>query len=119
MIQIVPALPPSTNGLGDYALEVAGAMRSEFGLDTGFVVGNPEWQGPGGSGRIQGAEGGGKIRQGPRRDAAGGGTGRGTASAAATLRLRVFRARVSVVAAAGTASLAGTAERCTAGDDVS
>jgi len=46
MIQIVPALPPSTNGLGDYALEVAGAMRSEFGLDTGFVVGNPEWQGP-------------------------------------------------------------------------
>lgn len=46
MIQIVPALPPSTNGVGDYALGVAGAMRSEFGVDSQFVVGDPAWQGP-------------------------------------------------------------------------
>ena len=46
MIQIVPALPPATNGVGDYALAVAGAMRREFGLETQFVVGNPAWQGP-------------------------------------------------------------------------
>jgi hypothetical protein len=46
MIQIVPALPPATNGVGDYALAVAGAMRREFGLGTRFVVGNPAWQGP-------------------------------------------------------------------------
>ncbi len=46
MIQIVPALPPATNGVGDYALAVAGSMRREFGLETQFVVGNPAWQGP-------------------------------------------------------------------------
>jgi hypothetical protein len=46
MIQIVPALPPATNGVGDYALAVARVMRSELGLDTLFVVGNPAWLGP-------------------------------------------------------------------------
>jgi hypothetical protein len=46
MIQIVPALPPATNGVGDYALAVASVMRSEFGLDTLFAVGDPAWQGP-------------------------------------------------------------------------
>ena len=45
MIQIVPALPPSINGVGDYALAVARVLRSEFGLDSVFVVGNPAWQG--------------------------------------------------------------------------
>jgi len=46
LIQIVPALPPATNGVGDYALAVACAMRREFGLETQFVVGNERWQGP-------------------------------------------------------------------------
>jgi hypothetical protein len=46
MIQIVPALPPATNGVGDYALAVACVMRREFGLDTLFVVGNAGWKGP-------------------------------------------------------------------------
>jgi hypothetical protein len=46
LIQIVPALPPATNGVGDYALAVAGVMRTEFGLDTLFVVANAGWQGP-------------------------------------------------------------------------
>jgi hypothetical protein len=46
MIQIVPALPPATNGVGDYSLAVACVMRREFGLDTLFVVGSEQWQGP-------------------------------------------------------------------------
>lgn len=46
LIQVVPALPPATNGVGDYALAVARVMRREFGLDTLFLVGNEAWQGP-------------------------------------------------------------------------
>ena len=46
LIQIVPALPPATNGVGDYALTLAQAMRQDFGVDTVFVVGNDRWQGP-------------------------------------------------------------------------
>jgi hypothetical protein len=46
VIQIVPALPPATNGVGDYALAVARAMRKECGLDTLFVVGNECCNGP-------------------------------------------------------------------------
>ena len=46
LIQIVPALPPAANGVGDYALAVGCALRRDFGLDTLFVVGNERWQGP-------------------------------------------------------------------------
>jgi hypothetical protein len=46
LIQIVPALPPAINGVGDYALAVGSVLRSEFGLDSVFVVGNPRWEGP-------------------------------------------------------------------------
>ena len=46
MIQIVPALPPATNGVGDYAIAIARGLRRDFGLDTLFVVGNERWQGP-------------------------------------------------------------------------
>lgn len=45
-IQIVPALPPATNGVGDYALAVGCVMRREFGLNTLFVVGSDRWEGP-------------------------------------------------------------------------
>ena len=38
MIQIVPALPPVPNGVGDYGLDLACAMRREFGVQTLFVV---------------------------------------------------------------------------------
>ena len=46
IIQIVPALPPATNGVGDYAIAIARGLRRDFGLDTLFVVGNERWQGP-------------------------------------------------------------------------
>jgi hypothetical protein len=46
LTQIVPALPPATNGVGDYALGLARIMRQDFGLNTVFVVGSDRWQGP-------------------------------------------------------------------------
>jgi len=46
LIQIVPALPPVINGVGDYALTLARLLRQDFGLDTQFLVGNDNWQGP-------------------------------------------------------------------------
>ncbi len=45
LIQIVPALPPATSGVGDYALALARVMRRDLGLDTVFVVGSEAWQG--------------------------------------------------------------------------
>jgi hypothetical protein len=46
MIQIVPALPPAANGVGDYGLALAHAMRNGFGVETRFVVGSETWEGP-------------------------------------------------------------------------
>ena len=46
LIQIVPGLPPATNGVGDYALALACAMRRECELETLFVIGNDVWEGP-------------------------------------------------------------------------
>jgi len=43
IIQIVPALPPSINGLGDYALNLARQLRDDFEIDTHFVVADPSW----------------------------------------------------------------------------
>ena len=45
LIQIVPALPPSINGLGDYALYLARQLRNNHGIETIFLVGDPRWQG--------------------------------------------------------------------------
>ncbi len=45
IIQIVPNLPPSVNGLGDYAVLLAQALRQRHGVQTLFVVWNPAWQG--------------------------------------------------------------------------
>ncbi len=42
---IVPLLPPSINGLGDYGLILAKKLRQNFGLETEFVVGEPNWPG--------------------------------------------------------------------------
>jgi hypothetical protein len=41
MIQIVPALPPAANGVGNYALALAGAMHPGFGVETQSVVASP------------------------------------------------------------------------------
>ena len=38
LIQIVPKLPPVPCGVGDYALAVARVLRSEFGIETLFLV---------------------------------------------------------------------------------
>jgi hypothetical protein len=46
IIQIVPALPSATSGVGDYALALARVMRRDFGLNTVFVVGGKAWRGP-------------------------------------------------------------------------
>ncbi len=43
MIQIVPALPPVPNGVGDYGLNLACAMRRDFGVETLFLVANDTW----------------------------------------------------------------------------
>jgi len=45
VIQIVPRLPPSINGVGDYALNLARQLRQDYGIETRFVVGDPNWQG--------------------------------------------------------------------------
>jgi hypothetical protein len=45
IIQIVPQLPPSINGLGDYALNLARQLRQDYKIKTHFVVGDRNWNG--------------------------------------------------------------------------
>ena len=45
ILQIVPRLPPAIDGLGDYALNLARQLRQDFGVETHFLVGNPDWIG--------------------------------------------------------------------------
>lgn len=42
---IVPRLPPAIDGLGDYGLSLAKQMRQDFGVQTEFIVGDPNWSG--------------------------------------------------------------------------
>jgi predicted CopG family antitoxin len=42
---IVPRLPPSIDGLGDYALYLAQEMYKKFGCEGRFIVGDPKWIG--------------------------------------------------------------------------
>ena len=44
-LQIVPKLPPAIDGLGDYALNLARKLRQNFGIETHFIVGDPQWVG--------------------------------------------------------------------------
>lgn len=44
-ISIVPRLPPSIDGVGDYALNLARQLRNDFNIQTQFVVGDPSWNG--------------------------------------------------------------------------
>ncbi|MBW4462391.1 MAG: glycosyltransferase family 1 protein [Nodosilinea sp. WJT8-NPBG4] len=41
--QIVPRLPPDIDGVGDYALNLAHQLRSDFGINTHFIVCDPAW----------------------------------------------------------------------------
>lgn len=45
IIQIVPQLPPIVNGLGDYGLALAKQIQKGFGINTYFVVCDPDWHG--------------------------------------------------------------------------
>lgn len=40
IVSIVPRLPPAIDGVGDYAINIAGALKKELSVDTHFVVGN-------------------------------------------------------------------------------
>lgn len=45
IISIVTGLPPTTDGVGDYALNIARQLQKHFGIETHFIVGNPLWDG--------------------------------------------------------------------------
>jgi hypothetical protein len=47
VVQLVPHLPPAIDGVGDYALSLAHQLQKDFGIETHFIVGNPNWQGGG------------------------------------------------------------------------
>lgn len=42
---IITRLPPTVDGVGDYALNLAKQLRKDFDLETHFVVGDPMWTG--------------------------------------------------------------------------
>ena len=46
IIQIVPRLPPATDGVGDYAIRVAHQLRAAHQIESHFIVGDPDWQAP-------------------------------------------------------------------------
>jgi hypothetical protein len=46
IVQIVPSLPPQNDGIGDYAMNLAIRLRKSEGIQTQFIVCNPEWSGP-------------------------------------------------------------------------
>jgi hypothetical protein len=41
---IVTGLPPSVDGVGDYAWYLAQQIREDFSISTEFIVGNPGWE---------------------------------------------------------------------------
>jgi glycosyltransferase involved in cell wall biosynthesis len=45
IITIVPRLPPLIDGVGDYALQLAQALRTQHQIETEFIVCDPSWQG--------------------------------------------------------------------------
>ncbi|MCL1470620.1 glycosyltransferase family 4 protein [Argonema antarcticum] len=45
IISIVSGLPPTIDGVGDHALNLARQLRVDFGIETHFVVGDPSWAG--------------------------------------------------------------------------
>jgi hypothetical protein len=45
IFSIVPRLPPSIDGLGDYGFTLAKQIRQDFGVQTEFIVTDPKWFG--------------------------------------------------------------------------
>ncbi len=46
LLSIIPRVPPVTDGVGDYGLALATALRKVSGIESEFVVGDPAWDGP-------------------------------------------------------------------------
>lgn len=46
LVHIVPALPPQIDGVGDYALHLARQLRNDHGIESRFMVCDPNWSGP-------------------------------------------------------------------------
>lgn len=53
LVSIVPRFFPLVDGIGDYALGHARSLRDYCGVDTCFIVADPEWQG---ATRVEGFE---------------------------------------------------------------
>jgi hypothetical protein len=47
IVQLIPRLAPPATGVGDYALLLAEELRRIYGLNTRFLVGDPNWRGSG------------------------------------------------------------------------
>ena len=45
IVQIVPRLPPSISGVGDYAYLLARELRATHDIHTHFIVCDPFWEG--------------------------------------------------------------------------
>ena len=45
ILQIVPKLPPSIDGVGDYAFNLALGLKSYSNIQTEFLVGDSKWKG--------------------------------------------------------------------------
>ncbi|HEX4956216.1 MAG TPA: glycosyltransferase family 1 protein [Thermoanaerobaculia bacterium] len=45
LIHVVPTLPPPLEGVGTYALALAGALATGHGIESRFLVGDPGWRG--------------------------------------------------------------------------
>ncbi len=52
LIQIVPGLWPSADGIGDHALLLARRLREQAGVETTFIVCDPRWRRDGWSGEF-------------------------------------------------------------------
>src|ERR1044071_8356601 len=45
IVQIVPYLPPTPSGVGDYAFLLARELRAAHGIDTRFLLADGSWSG--------------------------------------------------------------------------
>ncbi len=45
LLHLVPTLPPPLEGVGTYALALAGALAEQHGVESRFLVGDPGWRG--------------------------------------------------------------------------
>jgi hypothetical protein len=44
LLTIVPRLPPSIDGVGDYALHLAHSLQKQWNIQTEFIVCDPDWE---------------------------------------------------------------------------